>query len=633
VAATKVAPEGSRRRLLARYDVSVAFFHAPGEGKIAIMPPKELRKPGICWFLDKAMYGTRRASQLFGTYVIDSLCAEGMKCIGYMAMTFVSEELDIELAVHGDDFLADGEKDSLDQLDTIMEKYFDVKRLPRIGPPEFGGEVTHGDHLKCTISWSAKGFTWEGNPKHVKDLMDLMGFTESTKGIDTPSAKDTGKGVRTSLDELDDTAAWKFRSGAGTLQYIAQDVVAVKQATAEVMQGMAIPLEIHQLRLARAARYLHKYPGEVWHYDYQSNPGVLDEICDSDWAGDPITRKSTSCIVERFGKHMLDTSVNKQKPIALSSGEAEFYPIVKAGAQAIQSQGTLKTFGMGDVRIRIHSDSSAARGIVQRQGPGKLRHLDIKDLWIQDFIREKKAEIVKILTDVNWADIGTKPLTKARLEELLAMMPISRREGLDWAVKASTVLAFFAGMGVVEAGPLVTVQESSLQLNEPNAPSRDPRWIFAAIAYVVVIHILAMMTLLRGWRWLRNCRRSVAASDDSRRQSGTVVESGVTGAATSGTQSSSRKLAENLVAGLTNDQLKEMNRARGLPVSGRKQELVQAFFGSRSRATDSQLAQMARLLERNHRLRPCARDFDSVAAASAWLASVEQPRQRAKACA
>ena len=76
MAATRIAPDGSRRRLIARYDVSVAFFHADGEGKTAVIPPKELRIPGIAWFLEKALYGIRKASQLFGTYVSDSMLKE-----------------------------------------------------------------------------------------------------------------------------------------------------------------------------------------------------------------------------------------------------------------------------------------------------------------------------------------------------------------------------------------------------------------------------------------------------------------------------------------------------------------------------------------------------------------------------
>ena len=85
------------------------------------------------------MYGTRKASQFFGPYVSDSMEAEGGKPVLHMPMTFVFEELNIEVGVHGDDFLVEGEAESLDKFDAIMEKYFDVKKLPRIGPPEFGG--------------------------------------------------------------------------------------------------------------------------------------------------------------------------------------------------------------------------------------------------------------------------------------------------------------------------------------------------------------------------------------------------------------------------------------------------------------------------------------------------------------
>ena len=70
----------------------------------------------------KAMYGTRKASQLFGSYVIDSLTEGGCKAILWMPMTFVHPELDLSISVHGDDFMAEGESDSLDQFDIIMEK-------------------------------------------------------------------------------------------------------------------------------------------------------------------------------------------------------------------------------------------------------------------------------------------------------------------------------------------------------------------------------------------------------------------------------------------------------------------------------------------------------------------------------
>ena len=53
-AATAKKGRTSRRKLIARYDVSVAFFHAIATGKIAVVPPKDLDQ-SMLWFLLKAM--------------------------------------------------------------------------------------------------------------------------------------------------------------------------------------------------------------------------------------------------------------------------------------------------------------------------------------------------------------------------------------------------------------------------------------------------------------------------------------------------------------------------------------------------------------------------------------------------
>ena len=47
--------------------------------------------------------------------------------------------------------------------------------------------------------------------------------------------------------------------------------------------------------------------------------------------------------------------------------------------------------------LRIHSDATAAIGIARRRGLGKLRHLDVEDLWVQEKVRDKAVEICKVL--------------------------------------------------------------------------------------------------------------------------------------------------------------------------------------------------------------------------------------------
>ena len=67
---------------------------------------------------------------------------------------------------------------------------------------------------------------------------------------------------------------------------------------------------------------------------------------DSDWAGEAGTKKSTTCVVERFGRHVLDTVSVTQGSVALSSGEAEFYAAIKGAAEFVGIQSLLSDMGM-----------------------------------------------------------------------------------------------------------------------------------------------------------------------------------------------------------------------------------------------------------------------------------------------
>ena len=60
------------------------------------------------------------------------------------------------------------------------------------------------------------------------------------------------------------------------------------------------------------------------------------------------------------------------------------------------------------VSICMHSDACAAIGIARRRGLGKIRHLDVEDLWVQQIIRDRGVDLVKVLGAENPADILTE---------------------------------------------------------------------------------------------------------------------------------------------------------------------------------------------------------------------------------
>ena len=69
----------------------------------------------------------------------------------------------------------------------------------------------------------------------------------------------------------------------------------------------------------------------------------------------------------------------------------------------------LADFGI-TVEVTVHTDASAAIGIVRRAGLGKLRHLNVRYLWLQDQVKKEAIGLEKVAGAHNPADLGTKHL-------------------------------------------------------------------------------------------------------------------------------------------------------------------------------------------------------------------------------
>ena len=88
-----------------------------------------------------------------------------------------------------------------------------------------------------------------------------------------------------------------------------------------------------------------------------------------------------------------------------------------------------KEMGLEELSVIVHlgTDSNAAKSFVNRRGLGKMRHIEIRDLWLQKEIREGKVEVHKVLGTENPADLMTKILTVGEIEERLRRMSITMK--------------------------------------------------------------------------------------------------------------------------------------------------------------------------------------------------------------
>ena len=137
-----------------------------------------------------------------------------------------------------------------------------------------------------------------------------------------------------------------------------------------------------------------------------------------------------------WGKHIIKLWSTTQSVIALSSGEAEYYGMVKGASVGLGMQSVLRDFEIS-VKLTLKSDASAAIAIASRRGLGTVRHIEVCQLWLQEKVRSGEVKVVKVGTDENVADSLTKYVSSEILKKHMRETSQLAREGRHWLAPAA----------------------------------------------------------------------------------------------------------------------------------------------------------------------------------------------------
>ena len=141
------------------------------------------------------------------------------------------------------------------------------------------------------------------------------------------------------------------------------------------------------------------------------------------------TRRSTSGGIVMRGAHMICHWARTQQLIALSSAEAELNASVKAAQEGLGLAHLEEELGR-KVLVRLLGDSSANHGIIQRQGTGKVKHLSVRQLWLQQQAELGVCIHSKVPRLVNSADMLTHHWTRTEAENHLGRLQCCRTGSL-----------------------------------------------------------------------------------------------------------------------------------------------------------------------------------------------------------
>ena len=413
-------PKSSKRMQISFVDIARAYFNArldTHEHTYVALPPEDPDHLTKCARLLRHMYGTRAAAdgwqEEYSSFLVETLgFAQGTSspCV------FRHPSRQLVVSVHGDDFTTAGAKDDLDWYEGAIKEKYECTIQPRLGPGEHDGK--EAVVLNRIVRWTPDGIEYEADPRQAEKLIEECGLAGSNTVV-TP-------GIRLSHDEvlkdqpLEERLTTAFRAAAARANYLAADRLDCQYAAKEVCRHMAAPTRAAWMALKRLCRYLVGLPRMVFSYKWQS-ASVIEVYTDTDFAGCPRTRKSTSggCVI--FRSHTIKSWSSTQTSVALSSGEAEFNGVVRGSGVGLGYQSLLRDLGI-EAPVRVWTDSSAAIGICSRQGLGGVRHLDTHTLWVQQAVRCRRIDLRKVDGEVNPADIFTKhALTRERLAKLVKL--------------------------------------------------------------------------------------------------------------------------------------------------------------------------------------------------------------------
>jgi hypothetical protein len=294
-----------------------------------------------------------------------------------------------------------------------------------LGPE--GHDAKEIDILNRVVVWQPGELRYEADPRHVEKMLRDMGMEDCNVGV-VPGTKFDGKPGDDGDEELDRETKRVFRSVVARANYLAADRADIRFSVKELCRRMSGPTKSDWQALKKLCRYVKGRPRVVQVVKVGSEVGeVIDVYVDSDYAGCRRTRRSTSggCIM--WGGACLKQWSSTQKVVALSSGEAEYYAALKGAGEGLGLQSMLLDVGV-HIKVVLHTDANACKGICGRQGLGKLRHMEVAYLWLQDVVKEKRVKMKKVSGKSNPADHLTKFLTRRELDEAMVMLGMQDQE-------------------------------------------------------------------------------------------------------------------------------------------------------------------------------------------------------------
>jgi hypothetical protein len=420
--------------IIRQLDISNTFLHGYLEEEVLMEQPKGFEDPHfpehVC-LLHKSIYGLKQAPRAWFMRLSQALLELSFSnsAVDTSLFFYHYQSVHIFVLIYVDDILVSSNSPYVvSGLIGHLQLDFAVKDLGALSY-FLGIQATRLPHdLFLTQS------------KYVTDLL-CRTHMEGAKPASTPCTT-ARKLFQFDRDPLEDPRA--YRHIVGALQYCTLTRPDIAYNVNQLCQFLHSPTTVHMVAAKRVLRYLK---GTIdFGLRYSRGSLQLNGYCDSDWAGSPDDKKSTTGYGIYLGSCLISWAAKKQSVVAKSSTEAEY----RSMALAVVELYWLRML-FQELRVPILKppclwvDNLGALSLLSNLVfHARTKHIEVDYHFIWKKIFNKDLLACYISTHSQPSDIFTKGLSKARFlllrgKLMVASLPINLRGDVKEMISTSSL--------------------------------------------------------------------------------------------------------------------------------------------------------------------------------------------------
>lgn len=414
-----VAFASQKNWAMCHMDVKSAFLNGPLEEEVFVnQPPGFLREheESKVYRLKKALYGLKQAPRAWKKRIVSFLIQMGfVKCTTehgvYIKAQSESEILIVCLYV--DDLLVTGSNGSeIADFKCKMMEEFEMSDL---------GELSY--FLGLEFSKTEKGLVMH-QKMYADDLLKKFNMLQCNSAA-TPAETGLVLDREGPEEPVDPT---HFRRIVGSLRYLCNTRPGIAYSVGLISRFMEYPKTPHLLAAKRILRYVKGTLdcGILFPNAEKEIEPELYGYTDSDWCGDRGDRKSTAGFVFLYGKAPISWGSKKESIVALSSCEAEYVAASMSVCQVVWLDALMQEMKMkSPTAVRLLINNKSAINLAKHPiAHGRSKHIETRFHFLGDQVNKEKLKLEYCRTELQVADILTKPIKRERFEELRSKLGV-----------------------------------------------------------------------------------------------------------------------------------------------------------------------------------------------------------------